>query len=137
MQEKKDRPASRWAYIIVVLCAALTVVGALVSKIDPSLLTNGHAVPTAAHIYTDYMFSRSIALAALMLFFLCIGARRMLAVCMLLLTLIQCIDVIDDAGRGDFMLVPGVLVLMILCLVAARSLLDGPLWRPAAWRDRP
>lgn len=124
---------TNWVTVIIILGILLMLVGGLVSKLHPSLLTNGHTVPNDVRIYTDYMFSRSLALAVVMLAFLAIKARRALAVLLVVLTLIQCIDFINDATRGDFMLLPGIFVLIILFLIAARQLLGQPLWQQDAW----
>lgn len=135
MEKSKPPLIPVWVYIVVILSVGLTVVGALASKFNPSLLASGHAIPAPMRIYTDYMFSRSFALAAIILFLFLIRARRMLAGFMMMLALIQFIDVIDDASRGDFMLASGILVLAILFLIAAWRLFGQPLWRITNWRD--
>jgi hypothetical protein len=49
-----------WISIVVILGALLTLAGALIGKIDPSLLTNGSLTTEAVRVYADYMFARRI-----------------------------------------------------------------------------
>ena len=72
-------------------------------------------------IYADYMFARNLALAV-MLLLLVVRARRMLAGFMVLIALIQIVDVVDDLVRGEFLLVPGLLVFAIVFLLGAGRL---------------
>ena len=126
-----------WVSIVVILGTLLTLTGAVIGKIDPTLLTNGSPMTEAAWVYADYMFARSIALAVMLLFFLVIKSRRMLACCMVLVALIQIVDVVDDLARGAFLLVPGLLVFAIVFLLGAQRLCGQPLWHSATWRDQP
>src|SRR5579864_4506853 len=73
-----------WVFIVVILGTLLTITGAVISKVDPTLLTNGSPMTEAARVYADYMFARSLALAVMLLFFLALRARSMLACCMVL-----------------------------------------------------
>ncbi len=123
-----------WVSIVVVLGALLTTVGAVISKVDPTILTNGSLMTGAARVYADYMFARNLALAMMLLFLLGIRARRMLAGFMVLIALIQIFDVVDDLARGAFMLVPGLLVFAIVFLVGARRLFGQAIWHVEAWR---
>ncbi len=127
MEKDKSQVIPFWVSVIAILGVFLMIVGGLVSKFDPSLLTNGHVVSQVARIYTDYMFSRSTALALFIVFLLATKSQRLLAAAMGLLALIQAIDVFDDALRGDFMLVPGTLVLACLFALAAWRLFGGSL----------
>ena len=123
-----------WVSIVVVLGTLLTTVGAVISKVDPTILTNGSLMTGAARVYADYMFARNLALAMMLLFLLGIRARRMLAGFMVLIALIQIFDVVDDLARGAFMLVPGLLVFAIVFLVGARRLFGQAIWHVEAWR---
>ena len=68
-----------WISIVVVLGALLTAAGAIISKVDPTLLTNGSPMTDAARVYADYMFARNLSLAVMLLFLLSVRARQMLA----------------------------------------------------------
>jgi hypothetical protein len=124
-----------WVSIVAILGAVLTATGAVISKVDPTLLTNGSPMTDAARIYADYMFARNLPLALMLLFLLAVRARRMLAGFMVLTALIQIVDVIDDLARGAFLLVPGLLVFAIVFLVGAWRLFGQPVWHGDAWRD--
>lgn len=126
---------SLWVSIVVILGAVLTIVGAVISKVDPALLTNGSSVTDAARVYADYTFSRNLSLAILLIFLLVTSSRRMLAGFMVLTALIQIIDVFNDLSRGDFLLVPGLLVFAIVFLFGASSLFKQALWRVDAWHE--
>src|SRR5436190_18336044 len=111
-----------WVSIVVILGALLTATGAIISKVDPTLLTNGSPMTDAARVYADYMFARNLSLAVMLLFLLAVRARRMLAGFMVLTALIQLVDVINDLTRGAFVLVPGLLVFAIVFLIGAWQL---------------
>lgn len=124
-----------WISIVVVLGALLTITGAVISKVDPMLLTNGSAMTEAVRVYADYLFARNLALAIMLLFLLAAKARRMLAGFMVLIALIQLIDVGDDLARGAFLLVPGLLVFAIVFLMGAWRLFGQAVWHVDAWRE--
>jgi hypothetical protein len=124
-----------WVSIVVIFGTLLTLTGAIISKVDPTLLTNGSSVTETAQVYADYMFARSLALAVMLLFSLVIRARRMLAGLMLLIALIQFVDVVDDLARGAFLLVPGLLIFAVVFLIGAWRLLGQAIWHVNAWRD--
>ena len=73
-----------WVSIVVILGALLTITGAVVSKVDPTLLTNGSPMTDAARTYADYLFARNLSLAGYMV----------------LIALIQLVDSADDLARG-------------------------------------
>ena len=125
-----------WVSIIVILGALLTATGALISKVDPTLLTNGSPMTEAARVYADYLFARNLPLAVMLLFLLAIRARRMLAGFMVLTALIQLVDVINDLARGALVLVPGLLVFAIVFLIGAWQLFGQAFWYVDAWRER-
>jgi hypothetical protein len=124
-----------WVAIVVILGALLTATGAVISKIDPTLLTNGSPMTEAARVYADYMFARNLSLALMLLLLLALRARRMLAGFMALIALIQVIDVIDDLVRGAYVLVPGLLVFAIVFLIGAWRLFGEAIWHADAWRE--
>jgi len=120
--------------IVVILGAVLTATGAVISKVDPTILTNGSPMTGAALVYADYTFARNLPLAVMLLFLLASRTRRMLAGFMVLTALIQIVDVINDLARGDFLLVPGLLVFAIVFLVGAWRLFGQAVWHVDAWR---
>ncbi|QBD75545.1 hypothetical protein EPA93_05810 [Ktedonosporobacter rubrisoli] len=123
-----------WVSIVVILGALLTITGAVISKVDPTLLTNGSPMTEAVRVYADYLFARNLALAVMLLFLLAARARRMLAGFMVLIALIQFLDVGDDLARGAFLLVPGLLVFAIVFLIGAGRLFGQAAWHVDAWR---
>ena len=123
-----------WVVIMVIVGALLSVAGAVISKVDPMLLTNGNAMTDAGRVYADYMFARSLSLAVMLLLLLVLRARRMLAGFMVLIALIQMVDVVDDLTRGAFLLVPGLVVFAVVFLIGARQLFGQAIWRVDAWR---
>ena len=125
-----------WISIVVVLGALLTAAGAIISKVDPTLLTNGSPMTDAARVYADYMFARNLSLAVMLLFLLGVRARQMLAGFMVLTALIQLVDVINDLTRGAFVLVPGLLVFAIVFLIGAWQLFGQAIWHIEAWREK-
>jgi hypothetical protein len=123
-----------WISTVVILGAVLTATGAVISKVDPTLLTNGGLITDAARVYADYLFARNLPLAVMLLLLLATRTRRMLAGFMVLTALIQMVDVINDLARGDFLLVPGLLVFAIVFLVGAWRLFGQAIWHVDAWR---
>jgi hypothetical protein len=125
-----------WVSIVVILGALLTVTGSVISKVDPTILTNGSPMTEAARVYADYLFARNLPLAFMLLFLLAIRARRMLAGFMVLTALIQLVDVINDLARGALVLVPGLLVFAIVFLIGAWQLFGQAFWHVDAWREK-
>jgi hypothetical protein len=125
-----------WISIVVILGSLLTATGAVISKVDPTLLTNGSTMTDAARVYADYMFARNLPLALMLLFLLAVRARRMLAGFMVLTALIQLVDMINDVARGAVVLVPGLLVFAIVFLIGAWQLFGEAFWHLDARRER-
>jgi hypothetical protein len=125
-----------WVSIVVVLGALLIATGAVISKLDPTLLTNGSPMTEAARVYADYTFARNMPLAVMLLFLLAARARGMLAGFMVLTAIIQLLDVINDLARGAVVLLPGLLVFVIVFLIGAWQLLGQAFWHVDAWRER-
>ncbi len=124
-----------WISTVVILGAILTATGAVISKVAPTILTNGGPITDAARVYADYLFARNLPLAVVLLLLLATGARRMLAGFLVLTAFIQMFDVMNDLIRGDVLLVPGLLVFAIVFLVAAWRLFGRAIWHVDAWRD--
>lgn len=124
-----------WISIAVIIGALLCAAGAVISKVDPTLLTNGTLMTDAARVYADYLFARNISLAIMLLLLLTVRARRMLAGFMVLMALIQCFDVLNDLLSKDFLLIPGLLVFAIVFLFGASRLFGQGFWHVSAWHD--
>jgi hypothetical protein len=124
-----------WISIVVILGALLTVTGAVIGKVDPTLLRGGGSMTETARVYADYLFARNLALTVMLLLLLAISARRMLAGFMVLIALIQLIDIGDDLARGAYLLVPGLLVFAIVFLLGAWRLFGRAVWHVDAWRE--
>ena len=125
-----------WIFIAVLLGALLTATGAVISKVAPVILTNGTSMTDATRIYADYLFARNLPLAVMLLLLLAWRARRMLAGFMVLTALIQIVDVINDLIRGDFLLVPGLLLFAIVFLLGAWKLFGQAVWHASTWREQ-
>lgn len=121
---------------MVILGALLTAIGAIISKVDPAILTNGGPITDAVRVYADYLFARNLPLAVMLLLLLAIRARRMLAGFMVLTSLIQFVDVLNDLARGNFLLVPGLLVFATVFLLGAWRLFGQAVWHVDAWREQ-
>ena len=124
-----------WIAIVVILGSLLTAAGAIISKVDPTLLTNNSPMTDAARVYADYMFARNLPLAVMLLFLLLVKARHMLAGFMMLTAFIQIVDVINDVARGAFLLIPGLLIFAALFLIGAWQLFGQAIWHIDAWRE--
>jgi len=124
-----------WVSVVVILGALLILAGAVISKVDPTLLTNGSPMTEAARVYADYLFARNLALAVMLFFLLAIRARRMLAGFMVLVAFIQLVDSVDDLARGAWLLIPGLLVFAIVFLLGAWRLFGQAVWHLDAWRE--
>jgi hypothetical protein len=125
-----------WISIVVILGVLLIATGAIISKVDPTLLTNGSPMTDAARVYADYLFARNLPLAVMLLFLLVVKAQRMLAGFMVLTAFIQLVDVINDLTRGAVVLVPGLLVFAIVFLIGAWQLFGQAFWHVDAWREK-
>jgi hypothetical protein len=124
-----------WISIVVILGALLTATGAIISKVDPTLLTNGSQMTGAAQVYADYMFARNLPLAIMLLFLLAVKARHMLAGFMVLTAFIQIVDVINDLARGALLLIPGLLIFAAVFMIGAWQLFGQAIWHVDAWRE--
>jgi hypothetical protein len=125
-----------WISFVVILGALLFATGAIISKVDPTLLTNGSPMTDAAWVYADYFFARNLSLVVMLLFLLGVRARRMLAGFMVLTAFIQLVDVINDLVRGAFLLIPGLIIFAIVFLIGAWQLFGQAIWYVDTWRER-
>ena len=124
-----------WIFIGVIIGAMLLTTGAVMSKLDPSLLTNGDPITAATRVYADYTFARDLPLAVGLLLLLAIQARQMLAGLMVLVGLMQLMDTLNDLARADFMIVPIVLLFAIVFLLGAWQLFGQAVWHIDTWRE--
>lgn len=122
-----------WVATIAGLGALLTAAGAIIAIVDPALLLGpGDQVNHAVRVYAGYLFSRNLALAAMLIAALLARSRRGLADLMVLTAAIQGLDTAVDATTGRWTLVPGLLVFTTSFLLGARRLADQPRWRTAS-----
>ena len=124
-----------WVTLVVLLGAALLTAGAIISKLAPTMLTNGNSMTDAAQVYADYLFARNVPLALMLLVLLALRSRRMLAGFMVLIALIQLLDGVNDFVRGDVLLVPGVLLFALVFVIGAARLFGQAPWHRAVWRE--
>lgn len=115
-----------WVYAIVIVCALLMATGAIMALVNPAMLADSdEKIGPAVRVYANYLVSRNLAIAIMLLGALIIGARRLLATSMVLTVLIQFLDAGIDCFEERWTLVPGVLVLVVLLLVGAHRVLSG------------
>jgi hypothetical protein len=132
--QSASAPFPWWLRTIVILGALLMTAGALIALLHPVLLVSPHdEINNAVHIYAGYLFSRNLAIAAMLLAALSLRARATLNTLMLLTAFIQLLDAIVDCFEARWPIVPGVAVLGLLFLLGAAALSGHPFWRKAAW----
>jgi hypothetical protein len=124
-----------WLSMTVVLGTLLTAAGAVIALVHPSMLVSPHdQINGAVHIYACYFAARNLAISALLLTLLIIGARRALGNLMVLVGLIQLLDACMDVAEGRWAVIPVVLVLGLVFLIGSARLSGGyPFWRIEAW----
>jgi hypothetical protein len=122
-----------WARALVALGALLFAAGGILALVRPGLMVSSEVPITAGvRVYAGYMASRNLSIAALLLGLFAAGARRGLAVLMLLAGVVQVVDACMDVFEGRWPIAPGVLVLAVLFLLAAARLAGPPFWKNAA-----
>lgn len=125
-----------WLFVVVILGAALMLVGVLTSQLAPGMeLAKGEHLTHAARVYADYLFARNLPLAIILVGLLLIRACRMLAGFMVLTACIQVLDGIMDASHGRVTLVPIMIAYSALFLICAWRLLGEAPWHLGVWRD--
>jgi len=131
-----DTPIPWWVRIVVVLGALLMAAGGIIALTNPAMLASQHEeINGAVRIYAGYMASRNLALTAMLLAMLALGAKRALAVLMTLTALVQIFDACMDCVEARWPVVPGVLVFGIVFLAGAARLSGHPFWKREAWRS--
>jgi hypothetical protein len=127
-------PIPWWVKAIVILSIALTAMGGAIALIRPEMLVSPEDVINGAvRIYAGYLAARSFGIAIALTTLLVAGARRALGNIMALSGFIQLLDFCMDVAEKRWTVAPGVLVLGLLCLMAAARLSGKPFWRLAAW----
>ena len=125
----------RWVEAVVLVAATLTAGGAAVAWLRPQLLVGGQGdISPATRVYADYLISRNIALAVVLLALLALRSYRMLTGALVLTAFVQLLDIAIDAATGRLLLLPGLVVLTAALFAAAAKLSPQPLWRAATWR---
>ncbi len=124
-----------WVRAVVVLGAVLMATGAVLAFVRPQMLVSPHdEINGAVRIYADYLTSRNLTIASMLLAALAIRARNMLHSLILLTGFVQTLDAVVDIAEGRWVIVPGVAVLAILFFLAAARLSGYPFWSVEAWR---
>lgn len=125
-----------WLRLIVVLCALLMTLGAVIAFVRPAMLVSPNdQITEAVRIYAGYLAARNLAVALMLLAMLAIGARKTLGGLMFLTGLIQFLDTCMDCVEGRWAVAPGVFVLGLICVGAAAKLSGSPFWRMRAWKS--
>jgi hypothetical protein len=123
-----------WANVVVVLCATLMGLGAVIALVKPEMLGAPHAeINAAVRTYAGYLTARNGTLAMMLLVLLLVGARRALGNLVAVVGFIQFMDFCVDCAEARWTVAPGVLVLGILLLVTAARISGSAFWRRAAW----
>ena len=123
-----------WTRLTVILGALLAAIGGLVALIHPSMLVSPHEeINGAVRTYAGYLASRNLAVAIVLIALLYLRAARSLGQMMVLFALIQFFDAGMDCWEGRWTLVPGIIVLCLLFLLAAKRLSGQSFWSRAAW----
>jgi hypothetical protein len=130
----RGRMVPVWVKGVVVLSAVLTGMGAVIAIAQPGMLVEPHAeITSAVRIYAGYLMARNLTLSLMLLVLLAAGARRGLGNLLAVVGLIQVVDCVVDLFENRWTIAPGVLVLGLLCLLAASRLCGALLWRKDAW----
>jgi hypothetical protein len=112
-----------WVQGVTIIGALLMAAGAVIALLNPAILVApGAEVNEAVRLYAGYLFSRNLALAGTLLFFLFRRAPAALSVLLALNGIIQLLDVCMDAREHRWSVLPGVLVLAVLFIAAAIQL---------------
>jgi hypothetical protein len=125
-----------WATAIVIVCATLMALGAAIALLSPAMLIGPHAnISPANTVYADYLASRNLAIAIMLLCMLAISARRGLASVLLLAALVQIIDAGFDCFEGRWTIAPAVLLLSLMLSAAANTVSRRRLYNASFWQD--
>ena len=110
--------------------------GAFLALFHPAMLAGqGEPLNNAARIFAGYLFSRNLAIAALLAGSLFMRARRALSALTLLAAVVQFLDAAVDCREQRWGVVPGIVVLGVAFLIASGRTLGAPVWKIESWRD--
>jgi hypothetical protein len=113
----------RWVAVIAGLGIVLLATGAVIALVQPSLLlAPDDQLTHGVRVYSDYLFSRNLAVAVVLAAALAGRARPVLAALMALTALIQLLDIVLDAVTARWVLIPGLLVFAAAFTLGARRL---------------
>ena len=114
-----------WVVTIVIVASFLLIAGAVIALVHPAMLVSPHdIVNNAARIYAGYFASRNLALAIMLMLWLILRKRSSLSSTLFLVALVQLLDTGMDCVEGRWSIVPGVIVLGLICFFAAVRLLQ-------------
>jgi hypothetical protein len=122
-----------YVFVIGIAGGVLMLLGGAIALVNPAMLAKGEVINGAVRVYAGYLVSRNIAVGAMLLGALFLRARSALSTLMLLAGAIQILDAVIDCADGRWMIAPGVAVLGIAFLFAARKL--GSIRVPARGSD--
>jgi hypothetical protein len=115
MDRRESAAVPGWITTVVVIGAALLVVGAALAFVKPSILLGpGNPVTSGVRVYAGYLFSRNLALAVLLIASLMPRFRKNLSGMIALYGLIQLLDAIMDCVEGRWTVLPPVVLLGLL-----------------------
>ncbi len=126
----RPTPWPWWVTAIVVLGALLTAVGGLLA-IYPA----GEHLTAAGRNYADYLVTRNVAMAVMLLLMRALRVRAALTALMILTALIQVMDAVTASFTGRLELVPVDLVFAVAFMIGAAHLSTRPLWRATSWPE--
>jgi len=123
-----------WMNAVVIVGTLLMASGAVIALVRPAMLVSPHdAINGAVRVYADYLFTRNLPMALLMLALLAMGARRALGNLLALVGIVQLMDAVVDCVEARWIVAAGVLVLGVLFLMASARLCGGAFWKGEAW----
>jgi hypothetical protein len=133
----REKPAISWfPKVVAELGTLLLITGALIALFHPVMLVSPHdEINGAVHIYADYLASRNLAMAIMLLAALGLAAKRLLNNLMLLVSLVQFLDALIDVVEGRLPVAIGVMILAVLFSAASASLSGYPFWQMRAWNE--
>lgn len=123
-----------WVRVLLVVCAALMGLGAMIALANPGMLVGpGAEINSAVRTYAGYLTSRNLTLGIMLIFLLGIGARRALGQLAAIVGFIQILDFLVDCSEKRWTVAAGVLILGTLLLIAAARVTGRAFWRAEAW----
>jgi hypothetical protein len=123
---------SWWVRSIIVVGAALLIIGSVIAMVRPIMLVSPHDdINNAARVYAGYFAVRNFALGIALLVFLILRARAALAGLISLTAVIQILDAAMDVLEQRWAVLPEVIILALLFLLVAVRLSGHSFWKTA------